>query len=68
MARRAALLVTAATMAVGAVTLLPLAAVEALFVPLRAPSAAAWLQVGYLGLLCSAAAYWMWNLALPRSA
>lgn len=37
MARHPALLVTAATMAVGAATLLPLAAVEALFLPLRAP-------------------------------
>jgi drug/metabolite transporter (DMT)-like permease len=64
-ARYPALLVTAATMAVGAVTLLPLAAVEALFIPMRAPSAAGWLAVAYLGLLCSAAAYLMWNLALP---
>lgn len=52
-------------MAVGAATLLPLAAMEALFVPIRPPSAAAWLSVAYLGLLCSAAAYLMWNTALP---
>lgn len=65
MARTPALLVTAATMAAGAVTLLPLAAVEAFFVPLRAPSAGAWAALAYLGLLCSAAAYLLWNLALP---
>jgi drug/metabolite transporter (DMT)-like permease len=64
-ARTPALLVTAATMAAGAITLLPLAAVEALFVPLHAPSAAAWAALAYLGLLCSAAAYLLWNLALP---
>jgi drug/metabolite transporter (DMT)-like permease len=65
MARAPALLVTAATMAAGAVTLLPLAAIEALFVPLHAPSLGAWGAVAYLGLLCSAAAYLLWNLALP---
>lgn len=65
MARTPALLVTAATMAAGAVTLLPLAAVEALVLPLHAPSAAAWAALAYLGLLCSAAAYLLWNLALP---
>ncbi len=64
-ARTPALLVTAATMAAGTITLLPLAAVEALFVPLHAPSAAAWAALAYLGLLCSAAAYLLWNLALP---
>jgi drug/metabolite transporter (DMT)-like permease len=65
MARYPALLVTAATMVAGAATLLPLAVGEALFVPLRAPSAAAWASLAYLGLLCSAAAYLLWNVALP---
>jgi len=65
MARYPALLVTAATMAAGAATLLPLAVVESAFRPLHAPSAGAWLSLAYLGLLCSAAGYLLWNLALP---
>ncbi len=65
MARTPALLVTAATMAAGAALLLPLAAIEALFTPLHAPSASAWASLAYLGLLCSAAAYLLWNVALP---
>lgn len=65
MARTPALLVTAATMAAGAATLLPLAVVESFFLPLRAPSPAAWAALLYLGLLCSAAAYLLWNLVLP---
>jgi drug/metabolite transporter (DMT)-like permease len=35
------------------------------FTPLRAPSPSAWCALVYLGVLCSAAAYLMWNLALP---
>jgi len=65
MARYPALLVTASTMAAGAGTLLPLATVEAFFRPLHAPSLAAWAALAYLGLLCSALAYLLWNLALP---
>ncbi len=65
MARYPALSVTAATMAAGAATLLPLAVVEAFLVPLRAPSPTAWAALAYLGLLCSAAAYLLWNVALP---
>ncbi len=65
MARVPALAVTAATMAAGAATLLPLAVAESFFLPLRAPSPQAWASLAYLGLLCSAAAYLMWNLALP---
>jgi drug/metabolite transporter (DMT)-like permease len=65
MVRYPALLVTAATMVAGAATLLPLALVEATLVPLHAPSAAAWGALAYLGVLCSAAAYLLWNLALP---
>ncbi len=57
--------ITTATMAVGAATLLPLAFVEAAFRPLRAPSPQAWAALAYLGLLCSAAAYQLWNIALP---
>jgi drug/metabolite transporter (DMT)-like permease len=65
MARTPALLVTAATMAAGAALLLPLAVIESFFTPLHAPSASAWASLAYLGLLCSAAAYLLWNLALP---
>ena len=65
MTRYPALLVTAATMAAGAALLLPLAAVESFLVPLRAPSLGAWAALAYLGLLCSAAAYLLWNLSLP---
>jgi drug/metabolite transporter (DMT)-like permease len=65
MTRTPALLVTAATMAAGAAFLLPLAVVESFFVPLHAPSPSAWASLAYLGLLCSAAAYLLWNLALP---
>ncbi len=65
MARRSPLLVTAATMAFGTALLLPMALVEALFLPLRAPSPLAWAALAYLGLLCSAAAYLLWNTALP---
>jgi drug/metabolite transporter (DMT)-like permease len=65
MARYPALLLTAATMVVGAATLLPLALVEARFAPLRAPSPWAWGALAYLGVLCSAAGYLLWNLALP---
>lgn len=65
MARTPALLVTAATMAAGAAFLLPLAVIESFFLPLRAPSLSAWASLAYLGVLCSAAAYFLWNLALP---
>lgn len=65
MTRYPALLVTAATMAAGAALLLPLAAIESFLVPLRAPSLGAWAALAYLGLLCSAAAYLLWNLSLP---
>lgn len=65
MARYPALLVTAAVMVAGAASLLPLALVEAAFLPPRLPSAAGWAALAYLGLLCSAAAYLLWNLALP---
>jgi len=65
MARYPALLVTAATMAAGAATLLPLAVIESFFRPLPAPSPGALAALAYLGLLCSAAGYLLWNLALP---
>jgi drug/metabolite transporter (DMT)-like permease len=65
MARYPALLVTARIMAVGTATLLPLAIAEAFFLPPRLPSAGAVGAVVYLGLLCSAAAYLMWNVAFP---
>lgn len=65
MARRPALAVTAGTMATGTATLLPLALVEALLAPARPPSLPALGAVLYLGVLCSAAAYLAWNVALP---
>jgi len=42
-----------------------MALVEACFLPLHLPSPAAWGAVAYLGVLCSAVAYLLWNLALP---
>jgi drug/metabolite transporter (DMT)-like permease len=65
MSRAPALLVTAATMAAGAALLLPLAVIESFFVPLRLPPPSAWAALAYLGILCSAAAYLLWNMALP---
>jgi drug/metabolite transporter (DMT)-like permease len=65
MSRSPALLVTAATMAAGTAFLLPLAVIESFLVPLRTPSPSAWAALAYLGVLCSAAAYLLWNLALP---
>jgi drug/metabolite transporter (DMT)-like permease len=65
MARYPSLVVTGATLVTGALTLLPLAVLEAVFLPPRAPSAQAWAAVAFLGLLASAAAYLLWNLALP---
>ena len=65
MARASPLLVTAATMGAGAAILAPMALVEAWFTPLHLPSLAAWGALAYLGALCSAAAYLLWNLALP---
>jgi drug/metabolite transporter (DMT)-like permease len=63
--RYPALLVTAATVAVGAATLLPLAAAEALLRPAHLPSPQALGALAYLGLFCSAGAYLLWNIALP---
>jgi drug/metabolite transporter (DMT)-like permease len=65
MARYPALVVTAATMATGAAILFPMALVESLFLPLHVPSPSAWASLAYLGLLCSAAGYLLWNTALP---
>jgi drug/metabolite transporter (DMT)-like permease len=66
MARYPPLLVTAATMASGTAVLLPLAALELLLrPPLHVPSPSAFLALAYLGLLCSAVGYLLWNTALP---
>ncbi len=52
-------------MSVGALTLLPAALLEALFLPFAPPSAAAWAAVAFLGIFCSALAYLTWNYAIP---
>ena len=65
MARYPPLLVTAATMASGTVVLLPMAALELLLHPFHVPSPSAFLALAYLGLLCSAVGYLLWNTALP---
>ena len=57
--------ITHAAMAVGAVTLFPLAVVEMALHPWTPPSPAAWGAVAYLGVFCSALAYLLWNRAIP---
>ncbi len=52
-------------MAVGALTLLPAALLEAFFLPFAPPSAAAWGAVAFLGIFCSALAYLTWNYSIP---
>ncbi|MFA5517362.1 MAG: DMT family transporter [Desulfuromonadales bacterium] len=52
-------------MAVGAATLLPLALIEAAFLPFGRPSVASWSGVAFLGVFCSALAYLAWNRAIP---
>ncbi|OHB33656.1 MAG: hypothetical protein A2X84_00450 [Desulfuromonadaceae bacterium GWC2_58_13] len=59
------LLLTFRIMTVGALTLLPGALLEALLFPLPRPSLAAWGGVLFLGMICSALAYHLWNRAIP---
>ncbi len=59
------LLLTLRIMAVGTLTLLPAALAEALFLPLPLPSLEAWGGVVFLGVLCSALGFHLWNQALP---
>lgn len=58
------LLLTWLIMAVGAATLLPPAVVEFLIVRPAFPSPSAWGEVAFLGIVCSALAYHVWNQAL----
>jgi len=62
--RYPSLWITQAAMVAGAATLLPLALIEWLRTPLAPPSGAAWFGVVFLGVLCSAVAYLLWNAAL----
>jgi drug/metabolite transporter (DMT)-like permease len=59
------LLLTFRIMTVGALTLLPGALLEAFLLPLPRPSLAAWGGVLFLGSVCSALAYHLWNRAIP---
>ena len=52
-------------MLTGALTLTPGALLEAAVYPLPRPDAAAWGQVLFLGIACSAVAYDLWNRAVP---
>ena len=56
----------ASTMAIGALLLLPAAALEPAPIPLAHASAGAWLSVLFLGLGGSAASFLCWNAALRR--
>ncbi len=60
------LLLTCRIMVVGALTMLPLAAVEAWLFPFGPPSTGAWGGVVFLGVVCSALAFHLWNQAIPR--
>jgi drug/metabolite transporter (DMT)-like permease len=59
------LMITRWIMLAGAVSLLPAAALEVLLLPLPHPSLAAWGQVVFLGVVCSAMGYDFWNRAIP---
>ncbi len=59
------LLVTRWIMLIGAVTLLPGAVVEMLFFGMPRPTPFAWMQVLFLGVVCSALAYDFYNRAVP---
>ncbi|WP_432822124.1 DMT family transporter, partial [Trichloromonas sp.] len=59
------LLLTFRIMSVGALTLLPGALLETLLLPLPRPSLTAWIGVLFLGVVCSALAYHLWNQAIP---
>jgi len=59
-----ALVVTQVAMVTGSLCLLPLAAGELLWLPVRAPGPEAILAIVYLGVMCSAVAYLWWNRAI----
>ena len=59
------LLLTQSILVVGAVSFLPGAAAELLFLPVPRPSAAGWGGVIFLGVFCSALGYHFWNQAIP---
>lgn len=63
--RYANLLVTRWIMLIGAVTLLPGAVVEMLLFGIPQPTPFAWMQVLFLGIVCSALAYDFYNRAVP---
>jgi drug/metabolite transporter (DMT)-like permease len=63
--RYANLLVTRWIMLLGAVTLLPGAVVETFLYGIPRPTASAWIQVVFLGIVCSALAYDFYNRAVP---
>ncbi|MDA8139472.1 MAG: DMT family transporter [Desulfobacteraceae bacterium] len=59
------LMITRWIMLAGAVSLLPAAVLEMLLLPLPQPGPAAWGQVAFLGVVCSAMGYDFWNRAIP---
>jgi drug/metabolite transporter (DMT)-like permease len=59
------LLLTFRIMSIGALTLLPGALLEVLLLPLPNPSLQSWGGVLFLGIICSALAYHLWNQAIP---
>ena len=59
------LLLSFRIMSIGALTLLPGALLELVIHPLPRPSLAAWGGVLFLGIVCSALAYHLWNQAIP---
>ncbi|MCC7352448.1 MAG: EamA family transporter [Anaerolineae bacterium] len=59
-------ILSAATVSLGAVFILPFAGYEALVQPLALPSLDGWLAIGYLGLVASTVPILLWNYALRR--
>lgn len=59
------LMITRWIMLAGAVSLAPGAVAEMALWPLPRPDLAAWGQVAFLGVICSAAAFDFWNRAIP---
>jgi drug/metabolite transporter (DMT)-like permease len=59
-------LVSAATVGLGGLFLLPVAGCELLRHPLPTPSPEAWLATGYLGLVASTLPFLLWNYALNK--
>ncbi len=59
------LLLTFSIMSIGALTLLPCALIEIFLLPTPSPSLQSWGGVLFLGVICSALAYHLWNQAIP---